>query len=110
MIQICTSISFVILAAATLIALRRVFSGPSVLDRIIGFDAGAICMIGMIVLLSVFWKTALLIEIMMIFSLLGFVGTIAFVSYLNTAIPRQRKSSAAWKQKKQERKQSHHDT
>jgi hypothetical protein len=37
---------------------------------------------------------------------LGFVGTIAFVSYLNTAIPRQRKSSAAWKEKKQQKKDS----
>lgn len=101
MIDICVTISFIILGLATLLALRRVFSGPSVLDRIIGFDAGAICMIGMMVLLSVRWKTGLLIEIMLIFSLLGFVGTIAFVSYLNTAIPRQRKSSAAWKEKKQ---------
>jgi len=101
MIDICVTISFIILGLATLLALRRVFSGPSVLDRIIGFDAGAICMIGMMVLLSVRWKTGILIEIMLIFSLLGFVGTIAFVSYLNTAIPRQRKSSAAWKEKKQ---------
>lgn len=106
MIDICVTISFVILGLATLLALRRVFSGPSVLDRIIGFDAGAICMIGMMVLLSVRWKTGILIEIMMIFSLLGFVGTIAFVSYLNTAIPRQRKSSAAWKEKKQQKKDS----
>jgi len=106
MIDICVTISFVILSLATLLALRRVFSGPSVLDRIIGFDAGAICMIGMMVLLSVRWKTGILIEIMMIFSLLGFVGTIAFVSYLNTAIPRQRKSSAAWKEKKQQKKDS----
>jgi len=106
MIDICVTISFVILSLATLLALRRVFSGPSVLDRIIGFDAGAICMIGMMVLLSVRWKTGILIEIMMIFSLLGFVGTIAFVSYLNTAIPRQRRSSAAWKEKKQQKKDS----
>jgi len=106
MIDICVTISFIILGLATLLALRRVFSGPSVLDRIIGFDAGAICMIGMMVLLSVRWKTGLLIEIMLIFSLLGFVGTIAFVSYLNTAIPRQRKSSAAWKEKKQKGDQS----
>ena len=105
MIETCTFISFVILSAATLLALRRTFKGPSVLDRIIGFDAGAICMIGMMVLLSVRWKTGLLIEIMMIFSLLGFVGTIAFVSYLNTAIPRQRESSAAWKEKKARRKE-----
>ena len=105
MIPLCTTLSFILLSVATLLALRRVFIGPSVLDRIIGFDVGAICMIGMVVLLSIRWKTPLLIEIMMIFSLLGFVGTIAFVSYLNTAIPRQRRPSAAWKEKKQRRRE-----
>jgi multisubunit Na+/H+ antiporter MnhF subunit len=103
MIDICVTICLVLLGLATVLALRLVFAGPSVLDRIIGFDAGAICMVGMMVLVSVRWHTSLLIETMLIFSLLGFVGAIGFVSYLNTAIPRQRKSSAAWKGKKRSR-------
>ena len=72
-----------ILAAAAALALGRLLKGPTVLDRIIGFDLVAICIVGMMVVLSVWWNTHLFIEIMLIFSLLGFVGTVAFVCYLH---------------------------
>lgn len=73
--------SLMLLAAAGL-ALYRLLAGPTLLDRIVGFDMGAICIVGMIALLSLYWKTDVFLEIMVIFSLLGFVGTVAFVSYL----------------------------
>jgi multisubunit Na+/H+ antiporter MnhF subunit len=82
MIATCITICLVLLAAAALLALHRVIVGPTVLDRIVGFDMVAICIVGMVVLLSVLWDTDLFIELMLIFSLLGFVGTVAFVSYL----------------------------
>jgi hypothetical protein len=49
------TICLVRLRLATVLALRLVFAGPSVLDRIIGFDAEAICMVGIMVLVSVRW-------------------------------------------------------
>lgn len=73
---------FILLLTASGLALYRLLSGPTLLDRIIAFDMGAICIVGMIILLSVYWNTQVFIEIMLIFSLLGFVGTVAFVSYL----------------------------
>lgn len=73
-----------LMVAASGLALKRLLSGPTVLDRVIGFDMIAICIVGMMVLLSVWWKTHLFIEIMLIFSLLGFAGTVAFVSYLHS--------------------------
>lgn len=75
---------FVLLIAASGLALWRILSGPDVLDRVIGFDLVAICIGGMIILLSIWWGTHLFIEIMLIFSLLGFVGTVAYVCYLLT--------------------------
>lgn len=104
MIEVTVNICFVLLGAAALIALWRVVFGPRILDRVVAYDAVAVCIIGMIVLLSVRWRTTHLIEIMLIFSLLGFMGSIAFVTYLNTVIPRQRKSSEAWRRKKAARK------
>jgi multicomponent Na+:H+ antiporter subunit F len=80
--QILLSLCFVLLLAASGLALYRLLVGPTLLDRIIGFDMGAICIVGMIILLSAYWNTRIFIEIMLIFSLLGFVGTVAFVSYL----------------------------
>lgn len=104
MIETTLSICFVILACAALLALWRVIAGPRVLDRVMAYDSAAISIIGMMVLLSIRWRSELLIETIMIFSLLGFMGSIAFVCYLNTVIPRQRASSAAWREKKQARK------
>lgn len=71
-----------LLMVAASLALFRLMVGPTLLDRIIGFDMGAICIVGMIILLSIHWQTRVFIEIMLIFSLLGFVGTVAFVAYL----------------------------
>lgn len=104
MIETTVSISFVLLGAAGLIALWRVVFGPRILDRVIAYDTVAVCIVGMIVLLSIRWQTKHLIEIMLIFSLLGFMGSVAFVTYLNTVIPRQRESSEAWRRKKAARK------
>ena len=87
------------LVAATLMALWRLLTGPGILDRIIAFDLTALSIVGMMALISVWWKTQLFIEIMMIFSLLGFVGTVAFVAYLHnnpsklTVRPRGRQKS-----------------
>jgi multisubunit Na+/H+ antiporter MnhF subunit len=82
MITVTVYFCFLVLSAATILALWRLLAGPTVLDRVIGFDMAAICSVGMISIISVLWETELFIEIMMIFSLLGFVGTISFVSYL----------------------------
>lgn len=109
MIETTVSICFVILGIAALLALWRVVVGPRILDRVLAYDTVAVCIIGMMVLLSVRWNTPLLIEIMLIFSLLGFMGSIAFVTYLNTVIPRQRASSEAWLQKKVAKKQASQD-
>lgn len=76
------TVCFSFLLAASGFALHRLLAGPTLLDRIIGFDMGAICIVGMIILLSIYWNTDVFIEIMLIFSLLGFVGTVSFVSYL----------------------------
>lgn len=84
MITATVYLCFVMLSAASVLALFRLLAGPTVLDRVISFDMSATCIVGMIALVSVWWKSPLFIEIMMIFSLLGFVGTIAFVSYLKT--------------------------
>lgn len=111
MIQTTVSICFVILGIAALLSLWRVVTGPRILDRVVAYDTVAVCIVGMMVLLSVRWDTAHLIEIMLIFSLLGFMGSTAFVTYLNTVIPRQRESSQRWKLRKQAKKEeeSKHD-
>jgi multisubunit Na+/H+ antiporter MnhF subunit len=74
----------VLLSVASVLAVWRLMRGPTILDRIIGFDMLTVCTIGLVVLSSVWWKTHMYIEMMIIFSLLGFIGTVAFVTYLHS--------------------------
>jgi multisubunit Na+/H+ antiporter MnhF subunit len=71
-----------LLAVSAAMALLRLLRGPTIPDRTIAFDMLAVCIVAGMALLSILWETHLFIEIMLIFSLLGFVGTVAFVSYL----------------------------
>ena len=76
-------ITFAMLATAVLLGLFRLRRGPSVLDRILAFDLISTCVVGMVVLVSVAWQTAVYVEAILIVSLLGFFTTVAFVFYLS---------------------------
>ena len=70
------------LAAGILIGLWRIARGPTVLDRILAFDLITTCAVGIIALLSMRWRTVEFVELILIYSLLGFSGATAFVFYL----------------------------
>jgi multicomponent Na+:H+ antiporter subunit F len=72
-----------ILTLAILCGLVRLARGPTVIDRILAFDLITTSAVGMIVLLSIQWRTPMYLELILIFSLLGFSGTVAFVYYLS---------------------------
>lgn len=84
MISIVVYFCYGLLAIASFLALKRVLQGPTMLDRAIGFDMLTTTTVGAVVLVSISRHTQLYIELMLIFSLLGFVGTVAFVSYLHS--------------------------
>jgi multicomponent K+:H+ antiporter subunit F/multicomponent Na+:H+ antiporter subunit F len=58
------------------------------------FDLITTCAVGMIVLLSVRWQTILYLELILIFSLLGFLTTVAFVFYLHRTMGSDAESRA----------------
>jgi multisubunit Na+/H+ antiporter MnhF subunit len=87
MIPFALPLCFGLLTAAVLLGLARLVQGPTVLDRILAFDLIATSIVGMIVLLSVQWRTALYLELILVFSLLGFAGTVAFVFHLHRTVP-----------------------
>jgi len=62
--------------------LFRMAVGPTILDRIIAFDMVAISTVALMGILSIRWDTDLFLELILIFSLLGFFGTVALVFYL----------------------------
>lgn len=90
MIRLALQICFVVLTLAVLLGLVRLVKGPTVLDRILAFDLIATSIVGMIALLSVKWHTPLYLELVLLFSLLGFAGTVAFVFHLHQTLPARR--------------------
>lgn len=90
MILLALQICFVVLTLAVLLGLVRLVKGPTVLDRILAFDLIATSIVGMIALLSVKWRTPLYLELVLLFSLLGFVGSVAFVFHLHQTLPERR--------------------
>lgn len=70
---------FLTLTVAILLTLYRLARGPHLIDRILALDMIAICVVGMVVLLSIKWDSEFFIELVLIFSLLGFVTAVAFV-------------------------------
>ena len=71
-----------LLTIGIVLALVRMARGPSVLDRVLAFDLIATCAVGIIALLSMKWQTSDYIELILIYTLLGFSGATAFVFYL----------------------------
>lgn len=91
MTTLAISFGFAGLTLAIVLSLFRLARGPTVLDRILAFDLIATSAVGMVVLLSILWRTPVYLELILIFSLLGFVSTVAFVFHLH----RTRGSQAA---------------
>lgn len=83
MMSLAISLCFGGLTLAIVLGLFRLGRGPTLLDRILAFDLIATSAVGMVVLLSVLWRTPVYLELILIFSLLGFVSTVAFVFYLH---------------------------
>ena len=75
-------IAFGILILAMLLGFYRFAVGPTVVDRILAFDAVVLCAVGLVVLLSRIWETPLYLDLILIISSLGFLGTVALVFYL----------------------------
>ncbi len=88
-------LAFAVLTLAIICGLVRLARGPTVIDRIMAFDLITTSAVGMIVLLSIQWRTALYLELILIFSLLGFFGTVAFVYYLSRTQDLERSMEAA---------------
>lgn len=87
MTELLLQIAFAILAAALLLGFYRLAKGPTVVDRILAFDAVVLCAVAMTILLSRWWQSAHYMELILIVSTLGFFGAVAFVLFLQRSMP-----------------------
>lgn len=68
--------------------LWRIARGPTVFDRIIGFDTVMVAIVGWIVVFSIRERTAEYLELVVVVTGLGFFATVSYFYYLSQAGPR----------------------
>jgi multicomponent Na+:H+ antiporter subunit F len=71
----------VIFGACLLCALRAVL-GPTAPDRVIAIDAFAMLMVGALVLLSVYYRAPIYLDVALVYAFLAFLGVLAIAKYL----------------------------
>ncbi|ACQ71537.1 multiple resistance and pH regulation protein F [Exiguobacterium sp. AT1b] len=82
LLDILIYISLAILLLAMLMMLYRVVKGPTTADRVIALDSIGIALISVVALLSILLDTTLYFEVILLLSILAFIGTVAFSKFL----------------------------
>ncbi|MCS7090355.1 MAG: monovalent cation/H+ antiporter complex subunit F [Verrucomicrobiota bacterium] len=82
-------LSWVMLGTAVLAAVWRLWRGPTVVDRMLAFDLIATCVVAWIAILSLQAQSELFVELILVYSLLGFLTTVTLALYLHSTIPRR---------------------
>ena len=78
----CLYAAFVVVAVSQIMAMYRLWIGPSTGDRILALDTMVINAIGLIVLLGIFQGTQIYFEATLIIAMLGFVSTVAYARFV----------------------------
>ena len=69
-------------ALSQIMAMARLWIGPSTADRILALDTMFINALGLIVLLGIVQGTAIYFEATLIIAMLGFVSTVAYARFV----------------------------
>lgn len=87
MLEIVWQITLVTLGLALLIALVRLFGGPTLPDRIVATDLFAVLVVGLIVVLAGWSGVRAMLDAAIVIALIGFLGTVAYASYVERRDP-----------------------
>ncbi|MGM0404642.1 MAG: monovalent cation/H+ antiporter complex subunit F [Thermoplasmatota archaeon] len=79
--NVLTAISTILIFIA-LLSSYRLFVGPSIYDRIISLNVSGVIITVILTIMSIETGTGLYLDIAISFVMLDFVGTMAFVKYL----------------------------
>ncbi|ALC82204.1 MULTISPECIES: Na(+)/H(+) antiporter subunit F1 [Bacillus] len=71
-----------ILALSTFLYVIRVIKGPTVPDRVVALDSIGINLIAITGLLCILLNTSVFLDIILLFGILAFIGTVAFSKFL----------------------------
>ena len=75
-------VALAILVFAMVLMLYRVVKGPTTADRVIALDSIGVALISVVALLSILLDTTMYFEVILLLSILAFIGTVAFSKFL----------------------------
>ncbi len=79
-------IVMVLLAAALALAAWRLLRGPSMPDRVMALDLAGIILGALIAAIGLFAGQPMLLDVLLVFSILQFCGTVVFARYLERRV------------------------
>ena len=81
-LELASTICFVLLGLALLLAVVRVILGPTLADRILGLDTATVIGVGIIAVFAVRTGLYLYADLAIALALIGFLSTAALARYL----------------------------
>ena len=87
MLEIVTPFTLATLGLALLIAVVRLLKGPTLPDRIVAMDLVGVLVVGLIVVLAASTRVEATLDAALVIALVGFVGTIAYATYVEGGHP-----------------------
>ena len=75
-----------VLLFSIFIILYRFLKGPTLSDRVIAFDVASILCVSLLVVLALYFKSSLYLDIALVLGLIGFLGSTLFGRYIEKGI------------------------
>jgi multisubunit Na+/H+ antiporter MnhF subunit len=87
MLAIVIHTALVTLGVALLIAVVRLVKGPTLPDRVVAMDLIGVLVVGLIVVLAASTRVRATLDAAIVIALIGFVGTVAYATYVERGHP-----------------------
>jgi multicomponent Na+:H+ antiporter subunit F len=87
MLEVISNLTLVTLGVALVIAFIRLLKGPTLPDRIVAMDLFGVLVVGVIVVLAGSTGVRATLDAAIVIALVGFVGTIAYATYVERGDP-----------------------
>lgn len=88
MFDVVTYATIAMLGVALLMSVARVVQGPTLPDRVVAMDLLGVVVVGIIVVLGAWTGVRTMIDVAIVIALVGFLGTIAYATFVERGRPR----------------------
>lgn len=80
--MICWILAVLVMVSLMLLAMVRLFLGPTSADRVVALDAINTLVVASMIVLAVVFRQILFVDVAIVYALLSFIGTLFIAKYL----------------------------